>query len=1013
MPLPPLLSCCSSRQPTADGFCRYVKRTKRTPKLKIIQKWSKQILEGLDYLHSHSPPIIHRDLKCDNIFINGNQGDVKLGDFGLSTLQAETTAQSIIGTPEFMAPEMYNESYTAKVDIYAFGMCLLEIATGKHPFSECQNAAQIFKKVTAGGKPDGIKDVEEVVVQQVIVECLADQEERPTAVLLLTHPFLTQEAPAPQPALAPGPAPAPAPGIPMTPRLLEPEPEPEPEQESVAPPAVAPAKANEPVQSMTVDANLSAGGIIAISMKIHVRGLLTKVDFRFDVAADNADTVANEMAGDLQITKEQHMQVVEFIEDAVQRHKSGMMPCVKTVVQSGSREPFTDAPVSDQIPPTNPVATSGGPVSSSEQVSPTRRASAPNISVDGVLAGGGNPIRQSPSTQSNQSNQSYNSNSSLSPTNVSMDAELSGYERSAQLPGQPRSSVDSPVSTYSDAGTVGSEKSGSRADSATDLLDFLDAEPATAEQLEQVKKSDSGGSMNRPTPTQAMEPVLAQHDASVPAPGIDSSLDLQDRSMEPAPGAGGALDRSLEPAPGIDGSLEPPSAPSALPPVSESLAAVPSGSVGLTPSVLVTSVEPAAAAPQLACVVSESGSVSSSAPLDLMDFIDAKDMPPAPTDPVPRMSPTPTDTATSEPPRDIAPLVTLSVGTTVLVVGLVNAAKHNRKTAVILSYDPVKIRYIVEVSTQEQISVRPANVQLPEVKRDPFENLSFTSSKSKTVSKAVSMGEMKPEAAVPSSPMRGSAPVGAGGAPGAPPLSPPAMSSSTSRDLLASASAAPMASPAAPGAAASTGAGGAPVTLVASSQSTSLASDPIGIPSNQVAKSVSDQGPMSDSTGIGYGSPDKTQIEELIKSAKKEDILRMQKLLNATVASMDDSLEPQDGACGNGHGGSGGGSGGGSAGGEGNGGSIALPPVNPDAPLEKWVVEHVDTKNPEDAHETADVVTTLLDAKLRAISRTGLDTMGRTPPSPATKAPADVAAATGGSGGGGGSAAGGGGAAPK
>jgi serine/threonine protein kinase len=39
----------------------------------------------LEYLHSQNPPIIHRDLKCDNIFINGTSGDLRIGDFGLST----------------------------------------------------------------------------------------------------------------------------------------------------------------------------------------------------------------------------------------------------------------------------------------------------------------------------------------------------------------------------------------------------------------------------------------------------------------------------------------------------------------------------------------------------------------------------------------------------------------------------------------------------------------------------------------------------------------------------------------------------------------------------------------------------------------------------------------------------------------------------------------------------------------------------------------------------------------
>ena len=46
-----------------------------------------------------------------------------------------------------MAPEMYEESYDEKVDVYAFGMCLLEMATGEYPYMECTNPAQIYRKV--------------------------------------------------------------------------------------------------------------------------------------------------------------------------------------------------------------------------------------------------------------------------------------------------------------------------------------------------------------------------------------------------------------------------------------------------------------------------------------------------------------------------------------------------------------------------------------------------------------------------------------------------------------------------------------------------------------------------------------------------------------------------------------------------------------------------------------------------------------------------------------------------
>ena len=76
---------------------RYRKKHKCVD-LRALKKWSRQILEGLVYLHSHDPPVIHRDLKCDNILINGNQGEVKIGDLGLAAiLHRARSAHSVIG----------------------------------------------------------------------------------------------------------------------------------------------------------------------------------------------------------------------------------------------------------------------------------------------------------------------------------------------------------------------------------------------------------------------------------------------------------------------------------------------------------------------------------------------------------------------------------------------------------------------------------------------------------------------------------------------------------------------------------------------------------------------------------------------------------------------------------------------------------------------------------------------------------------------------------------------------
>ncbi|KAF2284391.1 hypothetical protein GH714_021395 [Hevea brasiliensis] len=136
-----------------SGNLRQYRKKHRNVDLKALKRWARQILMGLSYLHSHKPPIIHRDLKCDNIFINGNQGEVKIGDLGLATVMGQAHDKSVIGTPEFMAPELYDEDYNELVDIYSFGMCMLEMVTFEYPYSECRNSAQIYKKVSSGIKP--------------------------------------------------------------------------------------------------------------------------------------------------------------------------------------------------------------------------------------------------------------------------------------------------------------------------------------------------------------------------------------------------------------------------------------------------------------------------------------------------------------------------------------------------------------------------------------------------------------------------------------------------------------------------------------------------------------------------------------------------------------------------------------------------------------------------------------------------------------------------------------------
>ncbi|CAB1452625.1 unnamed protein product [Pleuronectes platessa] len=178
---------------TSGTLKTYLKRFK-VMKPKVLRSWCRQILKGLHFLHTRTPPIVHRDLKCDNIFITGPTGSVKIGDLGLATLMRTSFAKSVIGTPEFMAPEMYEEHYDESVDVYAFGMCMLEMATSEYPYSECQNAAQIYRKVTSGIKPASFDKVNEPEIKEIIECCIRQNKSQRLSIRdLLNHSFFGED----------------------------------------------------------------------------------------------------------------------------------------------------------------------------------------------------------------------------------------------------------------------------------------------------------------------------------------------------------------------------------------------------------------------------------------------------------------------------------------------------------------------------------------------------------------------------------------------------------------------------------------------------------------------------------------------------------------------------------------------------------------------------------------------------------------------------------------------------
>jgi PKD repeat protein len=151
---------------------------------KRLGKFIFQVSSGLEYLHAHEPPIVHQDIKPDNVLISG-KGDFLLTDFGISTRVRRTLTKSAAkvgysGTIAYVPPERYmrNPKPQPEGDIFAFGIMLFEIMTGYLPWNEQGGlgfiGSQIIPPVDAEGFSDAIKNL--------CVACISFKpEDRPLA----------------------------------------------------------------------------------------------------------------------------------------------------------------------------------------------------------------------------------------------------------------------------------------------------------------------------------------------------------------------------------------------------------------------------------------------------------------------------------------------------------------------------------------------------------------------------------------------------------------------------------------------------------------------------------------------------------------------------------------------------------------------------------------------------------------------------------------------------------------
>lgn len=169
--------------------------------ISVSQYFTRQVLDGLAYLHSCG--ILHRDLKSDNILIDLD-GVCKISDFGISkksrNIYANDAEMSMQGTIFWMAPEVIHnvidnekQGYSAKVDIWSLGCVVLEMFAGRRPWSTDEAIGAMYKLGNARLAPPIPEDTKPFVTdtgKDFLNQCFEiDPEKRPTAKKLLDHEF--------------------------------------------------------------------------------------------------------------------------------------------------------------------------------------------------------------------------------------------------------------------------------------------------------------------------------------------------------------------------------------------------------------------------------------------------------------------------------------------------------------------------------------------------------------------------------------------------------------------------------------------------------------------------------------------------------------------------------------------------------------------------------------------------------------------------------------------------------
>ena len=167
-----------------EDLATLLRRIGRLPEDKAVEV-ARQICAGLSAAHERG--VLHRDLKPANIMIDG-RGKARITDFGLASLAEDASAQGRSGTPAYMSPEqLEGEPASVRSDVYALGLVLHELFTGKPAFKAASSMAELIairRDSASAVSPSSVVEALDPAVERTILRCLeADPKARPVSAL--------------------------------------------------------------------------------------------------------------------------------------------------------------------------------------------------------------------------------------------------------------------------------------------------------------------------------------------------------------------------------------------------------------------------------------------------------------------------------------------------------------------------------------------------------------------------------------------------------------------------------------------------------------------------------------------------------------------------------------------------------------------------------------------------------------------------------------------------------------